>query len=358
MKRVTILSVNSRIPNFSLYPIRYNKHRLKKLGYEIKCVSSSNPKHLSCDILCLNSKYFTKWWEDPDRVFSFIQKAKRYCNKIIWMDDSDSSGVTHFELLPEIDLYLKKQLLKDKKLYTVKFYGDRIFTDYYNRNFTIVDERIYESQPLDLNLAYKVKLSWHIGLGDMIGDLVSFPKILGPVKARLPAKYEVTFISPKNKRNLDIMARGKRYYERNTVRFHRKKMDTVLEKMGHLKTALRGRVSVRRYKSEMSKSKIVVSPFGWGEIGVRDFEAYIYGAILIKPDMSHLETWPNLFIPGETFVPVKWDFTDLEEVIKNLLSDSQRRLNLAINGQDAYKRVISEEGMKAFCHRFVKLIET
>ena len=64
-------------------------------------------------------------------------------NKIVWLDDSDSTGITHFELLPLVDLYLKKQLLKDKKLYSQnQFYGDRIYTDYYHRTVGVEDEGV------------------------------------------------------------------------------------------------------------------------------------------------------------------------------------------------------------------------
>ena len=113
---------------------------------------------------------------------------------------------------------------------------------------------------------------------------------------------------------------------------------------------------MRRYKHEMSNAKVVVSPFGWGEIGVRDFEAFIYGAALIKPDMSHLETWPDIFIPGETYQPIRWDFEDLEQVIDDLLSDSNRRIEIAAAGQKAYKRMISEKGMNVFCDWFIQQI--
>ena len=41
----------------------------------------------------------------------------------------------------------------------------------------------------------------------------------------------------------------------------------------------------------MSSAKFGLSPFGWGEIGARDFEIFINGSLLIKPDMSHLETY-------------------------------------------------------------------
>ena len=59
-----------------------------------------------------------------------------------------------------------------------------------------------------------------------------------------------------------------------------------------------------------------MSPFGYGEIAWRDYEAVMCGALLLKPDMSHCETDPSIFIPNETYVPIKWDFSDMAEKIR------------------------------------------
>ena len=68
-----------------------------------------------------------------------------------------------------------------------------------------------------------------------------------------------------------------------------------------------GIVPKKEYRKNMYESKFVVSPFGCGEICYRDYETFMAGAALIKPDMSHLETWPNLYIPNETYFPISWD---------------------------------------------------
>ena len=61
-----------------------------------------------------------------------------------------------------------------------------------------------------------------------------------------------------------------------------------------------GRLPTRTYRAILSGAKIMPSPFGWGELGVRDYETFIFGAALVKPDMAHTETWPNLFVRGQT----------------------------------------------------------
>ena len=85
------------------------------------------------------------------------------------------------------------------------------------------------------------------------------------------------------------------------------------------------RVSREEYYLEMLSSKICLSPFGFGEICWRDFEAVICGCLLVKPDMSHLETTPDIFRPNETYVPVRWDYSDVQDKCTYYLTHSEER---------------------------------
>jgi hypothetical protein len=356
MKKVTILSHRSRIADFTVYPVRKNRKALKERGYNVKICYEHSERSIASDILCLSSVIIRKWWSKPEKVFEFINYLKKFCNKLIYFDEFDSTSITHFQLLPHVDLYLKKQLLKDRTLYTKSFYGDRIFTDFYHKEFGICDEATgHQSKPLDLSLSNKVDLLWHLGLGDMAGDIL--PPRIRRIKRYFPPSYKISFVSPNRERPLDIMFRGTKKYGRNTLSFHRERMFELLNSMPSFKSALNGRVSISLYKEEMSDSKLVISPFGAGEIGVRDFEAWIYGAALMKPSMSHMETWPEVFKPGETYYPINWNFDNLETGINELIEDEKTRIALAINGQETYKNMISAKGMEAFCDWFVKQIE-
>ena len=48
----------------------------------------------------------------------------------------------------------------------------------------------------------------------------------------------------------------------------------------------------RNIFSGTRESKLCFSPFGYGEVCWRDFEAMSTGAVLVKPDMSHLQARP------------------------------------------------------------------
>ena len=58
------------------------------------------------------------------------------------------------------------------------------------------------------------------------------------------------------------------------------------------------------------------------------------GSLLLKPDMSHVEVDPDIFVPYKTYVPVQWDFSDFQEKAKAFLKNEVARQEIA---QCAYK---------------------
>jgi hypothetical protein len=99
---------------------------------------------------------------------------------------------------------------------------------------------------------------------------------------------------------------------------------------------LTGVVPQRTYNAEIRSVVATLSPFGWGEMNYRDFEAILNGSTLLKPDVSHLETWPDVYIPEVTYAPVDWDGDNLVAQAERLLSDGRHRHTLASNARDAY----------------------
>ncbi len=84
-------------------------------------------------------------------------------------------------------------------------------------------------------------------------------------------------------------------------------------------------------------SKVCFSPFGYGEVCWRDYEAVACGAVLLKPDMGHIETDPDIFVPWETYVPVSWDLSDLQETLHRVLSDNALRATIARTAFDTLR---------------------
>jgi hypothetical protein len=93
------------------------------------------------------------------------------------------------------------------------------------------------------------------------------------------------------------------------------------------------RVSLDEYYNKMYNSRVVVAPYGYGEMAPRDLETMMFGNVLIKPDMSGIDTAPNIFIDGETYIACAHDFSNLAEKIDEILDDTEKYYYIANNAR-------------------------
>ncbi len=366
MKTVHFLTGRTKIEDYLTTPVRYNRARLRSLGYDVRFHYRPTPAALECDILCFVSKPVITMTGETSEVFqesgpvlSLLREAGTRAGKLVWMDISDSTSVTHFELLPQVDRYLKKHLLKDRSLYGQPFYGGRIFTDYYHRVFHIEDKKPFtQFYPLDPAEEHKVSLSWNMGMGDMYDAFSRKNSLRRLLPWLIRPNYRPPYVSPRAARDQDIFLRTSADLGRDTVSFGRRelisRLSALLEKRPGLSGSVQGHLPIAQYRDNMRRARIAFGPFGWGELNVKEYEAFIFGACLVRPDISHMETWPDLSAAGETFATYAWDFSDLEEVVCGLLADEPRRLAMAEAGQQAYRDSISQAGMERFCEHFAR----
>ena len=385
-KKINILINKEGIVFYTIYPLILNKRKLFDLGYNITFYFKISKKLLDCDILILVSKPTQKIIDEKktsaknnNALLSYLSEIRSKVKKIIWLDNSDSSSVTNFEVMPYVDIYLKKQILINKSLYDSNFYGGRIFTDFYHKKFRITDKKEFINNfPLKKKYESKLRLSWNIGLGNVHNSFNSFYKIIRLIfPLFVVKKFSDNFIKPEKFREIDFFFRGSIKYDRNTVKFHREKLYNDLKKKlgkknyvsvignnvfhknsisSFIKKA-KGRLSNSEYKKVQNSSKISFSPFGWGELGARDYEIILGGSLLVKPRMDHMETWPNIFIPNKTYVPLEWDFSNLDEICETFIKNDKLRNEIISNSQEVYRESISKNGMDKFCNWFLKQIQ-
>jgi len=134
-----------------------------------------------------------------------------------------------------------------------------------------------------------------------------------------------------NVRDIDVCAVYQTYIPRQVFdhevrsdvlyKDHRNGAWEELEKINNKYNIIKGQSSRPEFIEIMKRSRIGISPFGMGELCYRDLELIQWGCLLIKPDMSKVITKPDFFKPMETYVPVNPDWSNLNEVIENILSN-------------------------------------
>ena len=190
--RINILTCNNFISYYFLYPILVNKKRLRDMGFFIKYYENINDCIYDCDAILLDSKYFTKRWNNRENVLSLLKRIKEKCNQVIWLDLTASTGSTHFQVMPYVDKYWKKQVLKDLTLYEREYYGARIYTDYYKNKFNLKNEKVQIVEPLKKEYMDKLYVSWNIGLGPHSTN-IKISNIIRMLPWSLKEKFNYTY---------------------------------------------------------------------------------------------------------------------------------------------------------------------
>lgn len=286
-------------------------------------------------------------FESVQNDFEFLRSKTKY---IFYCDTGDSSCWIEKKIFPLVDKYLKCQLLKDKNLYKTKLYGKKINSDFYFRNNSIIDLKEIWSEELTEREISKLDLSWNI--------FFSNHNYLSLINYYLIKFFKINLIfnkffyaNPQRKRtnNFFLKFSHKNYYP--TIGWQRKKILEIF-KIDNV-----DKLNKINYFSLMKKSRYCISPFGWGEIAIRDFECFVNGCVLIKPDMSHIETWPNFYIPNLTYIPFKWDLSDFRDKIEHCKNNYLSMVNIASEAQKIYKSHTSNiNSGKIFVKKFKDLI--
>lgn len=334
---------------------------LRDIGIEINFHTELDESISDCDALFLSSRCFAL--DDPNLAWADILSNLQSLNQnIFWFDMRDSAGTTQFEVLPFVKKYIKKQLYRDRNLYYTPPYGGRAYTDFYHRKFGVVDGDVYQMHPLERQDEHKLALGWNIGVCSRLKPSRLAGTLFAKVTRRLMSELNAANLYSPNVSNLqavsatlprplDIMAVLGTSYRRETVSFHRKKLLEHLSPFSRYNGVVGGRLSQSEFNRHLRKSKLVISGFGWGEVCYREFEATWIGAAFAMPDMSGIETWPNIYESGKTYIPFAWDFTDLHEKIDSALSQPEHLRALTANAQQRLVSLRSVQGLENFAKK-------
>ncbi|WP_373018194.1 hypothetical protein [Thiomicrorhabdus sp.] len=227
---------------------------------------------------------------------------------------------------PYIDTYIKKQTYSDYSDYSKPTVGDTNLSDYYAKRHNLELETMQFIPPE--NFENKIMLWSNFGLSPQMIDL-----FLGN-------------LNPHSSRPIDLHARlavnGVPWYK--AMRQESKDALDNLQ-LPELEIASEGRVKRSKFFKEMAQSKMCFSPFGYGEICWRDYEAFATGSLLLKPNMDHLRVFPDIFVADETYISLEWDLSDFKEKLVAYSQNQTARQRITANAFEAMKTSITNHSM-------------
>lgn len=262
--------------------------------------------------------------EDIDRLAQAIARyrARHSSARVIFLDSFAHVDLRFGRALePLVDLYLRKALFRDRRDFLTPRLGDTNLTEYYMTLYGIPGRVVDRQVP--------------VALLDKLGLMPNFltaPHLMPQFLGELPDLKG---------RPIDLHARiatqGTPWYQ--AMREHAARVTCDLP---GIVTTPKDRIAQTRFLEEMRQSKLCWSPFGYGELCWRDIEAYMTGAVLIKPDVSHLDSLPDLYRPHETYLPVRWDFSDFEDVVRNALANPENLRRIALTAFQACRDYLNK----------------
>jgi len=311
------------------YPLLKWHARLKKDG--INVVVRSHPctsQRRRADIVILTNYYYRFLYPDNKsfydrsrpRIIEDIKTQRGFGSRIVFYDLTAGVSTRAFWPIRYSDLFLKCQLLRDKKAYT------NVDKPYRLHPMVPEEELVGDvCEPGDLP---RLQLGWNLGYSDYRTTS------RWRMRLRYQSFREPRFTLPNVGRPLMTSFRGCASGPGRSVQRHKLVKLLASRDDPHLVTG--ELLNYRRYLDELRRCQTVISPFGHGEVCYRDFEAFVVGAALIKPSVEHLTTFPEIYNPGETYLPCRWDLSDVLELLDDIGQGRVDTLPIAQRGQELF----------------------
>lgn len=306
-----------RICESQIFPFYFFRDQLlRELDFDFREISLSKYEQgVLAPVTDAKFVFFQPWWDVSLPNLKALLGRIRHENpdaKIIFLDSYAPADLRLAQYAaPYVDVYVKKHVFRDRSRYGMPTRGDTNLVDYYGRLYGLEYEEVLFPVP-----------------GCLLEKLVVGPTF-STAQHLLPHFYKQQQFDHDG-RTIDLHARlgggGNGWY--GMMRDHARR---VVRDIRDIKSVGLGAVDHRRYMNELRSSKICFSPFGFGEVCWRDYESIMAGALLLKPDMSHIETAPDIFLPFETYIPIAWDFSDFEDKIRYILSHEEERRAIVDN---------------------------
>ena len=132
-------------------------------------------------------------------------------------------------------------------------------------------------------------------------------------------KYQ-TEVLPLSKRKYDVVFMGTTQYDEKITK-HRldviKNIEDVCSKNNLQCYTSNVPIKYSKYMNILNNTKIFISPYGWGEFSLKEYECICYGAHIVKPKI-YFQYYPNYC---ENIDDFEIDFSNFESKILNILAN-------------------------------------
>lgn len=144
-----------------------------------------------------------------------------------------------------------------------------------------------------------------------------------------------------NPREIDIHFVGRTDGYETSITNHRKSLLEALRSLKGVRVRLGDTrfLSGSDYRAEIVNSRVVVSPWGHGEMAFRDYEALLAGCTLIKPNSSFLHSTPEILRTEYGYFECAADWSNLGEVVNRALTDWGLQSSERLAGRDQAREI-------------------
>lgn len=315
-------------------PFADERHLLnRKFDITLKSVRAETLAEIEAGCKIDNSDgvfLFPSWRESAmeiERVVRELREEKPQ-RKVMFVDPFAQTSSNFFNVLPYVDRFLKRQRPVDLSDYQQGFSGGSRFTEFIAKSGISLNTWSVGSE---VSPVYQNRIT----TGWSLGTATRFRRALrSPFRFRRPSAKSIDIFC---RMSLGTQQKKEWYCEYRSAAVQALlPLGKDYKIVASARFVEEGLIPRRQYAREIQSSRIVVSPFGWGETCWRDFEAICDRCLLVKPSMEYIETEPNIFIPGETYVPVSWDFSDLEEKCRYYLENPEKADRIIQNAHQVY----------------------
>lgn len=362
--RISIVRWRTLRTHHAALPFRLFRRQLADHGFEVRSYSSPDDAGVfDCDVVLLIEGSYRSFLPPGSRERSdallWIDAIRKRASKLVWFDGADSSGRLRTYVFPYVDMYLKSHVLRDRTIYQQPSITGDPHRDFYIQSLGLTDNMHQWKGPVTDGELGTLFVGWNVGLGDWTLQGQNRPIYEVGLRVPLPQWWRLG-TRPLEQRAYDVSYRVGLRHLPPTIEYQRREVGRRLENLanrGEIQLVPGGFLPRRRYLRELRESRVAPSPFGMGEVCYRDFEAFRSGCVLLKPDMSHMETWPPYYEDGVTYVAHRWDLTDFEEKLQSILQNPSEAQGTADAGMARFLDSRSTSGGRRFAERFLDLME-